>query len=82
MLGSRLFGKQAPALLCVVVMANSGPQGHISKGAQLEKHRALVSTQTEDQWLACPFALLLKHSGMQLLLEETVHEKLIASVFK
>lgn len=47
--GSGLFGKQAPARLCVVVMANSGPQGHTSKGVQLGKHHAPVSTQTEDQ---------------------------------
>lgn len=46
---SGLFGKQAPARLCVVVMGNSGPQVHTSKGVQLEKHHAPVSTQTEAQ---------------------------------
>lgn len=59
--------------------------GHSFLGVSVrgtEKHSAIVSTQTEDQELACPLSFLWKHSGMYHLLEETVHEKLIASVFK
>lgn len=41
-----------------------------------------MSTPAEDQQLAGPFPSPLKHSGMQLLLEEAVHEKLIASAFQ